>query len=243
MSTVLVTYGTTEGQAGKIAGVIAEVSHDRGHKADVVDVKADQVASFSGALLYTQYGFLKRHLMKRISEDKPGNLGLDTSRDYVSTEWDGVKRFAEHLVDDPGRSAVADSAHGCAGVEGVGLRRVGGSRRRPAPLSRPAGRRRSSRTTTGGRKAPGLSATRRLFCDAILSFRSGSSGCTLRLHESLTLPSAWPARSIWPLTAVSRPDKARGGRAPMMRAPEGHAGPGSRRPKPGVDMAHILSNY
>ena len=53
---------------------------------------------FGGALLYTQYGFLKRHLMKKIAGDKPGNLGTDTSRDYVYTEWDGVKRFAEDFL-------------------------------------------------------------------------------------------------------------------------------------------------
>jgi menaquinone-dependent protoporphyrinogen oxidase len=58
------------------------------------------VALFGGALLYTQYGFLKRHLMKKIAGDKPGELGTDTSRDYVYTEWDGVKRFAEDFLDD-----------------------------------------------------------------------------------------------------------------------------------------------
>ena len=55
---------------------------------------------FSGALLYTQYGFLKRRLMKRIAGDKPGDLGTDVSRDYVYTEWDGVTRFAEDFLDE-----------------------------------------------------------------------------------------------------------------------------------------------
>ena len=58
--------------------------------------RPSMVALFSGALLYTQYGFLKRHMMKRIARGKPGDLGTDTSRDYVYTEWDGVKRFAEN---------------------------------------------------------------------------------------------------------------------------------------------------
>lgn len=57
----------------------------------------DKVAFFGGALLYTQYGFIKRHMMKKIVQDKPGDLGLDLSRDYVYTEWDAVKRFAEHF--------------------------------------------------------------------------------------------------------------------------------------------------
>lgn len=57
-----------------------------------------QVALFGGALTYTHYGFLKRRLMKKIAGDKPGNLGTDTSRDYVYTEWDGVRRFAEAFI-------------------------------------------------------------------------------------------------------------------------------------------------
>ncbi|MCX2749590.1 protoporphyrinogen oxidase [Arthrobacter sp. MI7-26] len=57
-----------------------------------------KVALFGGALAYTQYGFIKRHLMKRIAGSKPGNLGTDMSRDYVYTEWDGVKRFAEDFA-------------------------------------------------------------------------------------------------------------------------------------------------
>ena len=58
-----------------------------------------RVALFGGALLYTQYGFLKRHMMKKIASDKPGDLGTDVSRDYVYTEWDGVKRFAEDFLE------------------------------------------------------------------------------------------------------------------------------------------------
>jgi menaquinone-dependent protoporphyrinogen oxidase len=56
-----------------------------------------QVGLFSGALLYTQYGFIKRLMMKKIASDK-GSLDTDTSRDYVYTEWDGVKRFAEDFL-------------------------------------------------------------------------------------------------------------------------------------------------
>ena len=60
----------------------------------------DRVALFGGALLYTEYGFIKRHMMKKIARDKPGNLGTDITRDYVYTEWDGVRRFAEHFASD-----------------------------------------------------------------------------------------------------------------------------------------------
>ncbi|GAB3448303.1 hypothetical protein GCM10027517_33240 [Phycicoccus ginsengisoli] len=172
MSTVLIAYGTTEGQTAKISEVIADVVRDRGHDVELTDVRRldgldpgayggvvigasihmgkhdrhvvefvqanrdglnqvasaffsvslaahgdldeahgyveqfeeetgwrpDQVALFGGALLYTQYGFVKRHVMRKIAADKPGQLGVDVSRDYVYTEWDAVKRFAEDFV-------------------------------------------------------------------------------------------------------------------------------------------------
>lgn len=56
------------------------------------------VAMFGGALLYAQYGFLKRRLMRKIVRDK-GGKDLDLTRDYVYTEWDGVKKFAEDFLD------------------------------------------------------------------------------------------------------------------------------------------------
>lgn len=65
------------------------------------------VARFSGALLYTQYGFVKRHVMKKIAGDKPGGLDTDTSRDYVYTEWDGVKRFTEDFLEAVGSGQTA----------------------------------------------------------------------------------------------------------------------------------------
>jgi menaquinone-dependent protoporphyrinogen oxidase len=58
---------------------------------------ARQVGMFSGALQYTHYNFLKRQLMKKIAKDK-GSPDLDTSRDYIYTEWDGVKHFTEEFL-------------------------------------------------------------------------------------------------------------------------------------------------
>ncbi|MDZ4091291.1 MAG: flavodoxin domain-containing protein [Arthrobacter sp.] len=55
------------------------------------------VGLFAGALLYTHYNFLKRQLMKKITKDK-GSPDLDTTRDYVYTEWDGVQRFTEDFL-------------------------------------------------------------------------------------------------------------------------------------------------
>ena len=56
-----------------------------------------QVGLFSGAIPYTQYGFIKRLIMKRIAGSQ-GSTDTDTSRDYVYTEWDGVKQFAEDFL-------------------------------------------------------------------------------------------------------------------------------------------------
>lgn len=68
-----------------------------------------EVALFSGALLYTHYGFVKRHMMKRIAAAKPGDLGTDVSRDYVYTEWDGVRRFVEAFLAELGAAPTGAS--------------------------------------------------------------------------------------------------------------------------------------
>jgi menaquinone-dependent protoporphyrinogen oxidase len=81
------------GDTAEAEGYVGQFEQDTGWQ-------PDNVALFGGALLYTQYGFVKRHMMKKIARDKPGNLGVDFSRDYVYTEWDGVKRFAEHFATD-----------------------------------------------------------------------------------------------------------------------------------------------
>jgi menaquinone-dependent protoporphyrinogen oxidase len=54
------------------------------------------VATLGGALRYTQYGFLKRFLMKQISRRHNGPT--DTSRDYEFTDWQRVDRFVERVL-------------------------------------------------------------------------------------------------------------------------------------------------
>jgi menaquinone-dependent protoporphyrinogen oxidase len=172
MAKILIAYGTTEGQTGRIADSIADAIRDQGHDAQAVDLKRTkdltlngydavivggsihmgkheehvrdfvqsnrvtlerlpsaffsvslaahgdlenarayvenfgqetgwhptQVGLFSGALLYRQYGIVKRLMMKKIVRDKPGGLSTDTSRDHEYTDWDEVKRFAEDFV-------------------------------------------------------------------------------------------------------------------------------------------------
>lgn len=54
-----------------------------------------ETASFAGALRYTQYSWLKRMLMRYISDKEGGDT--DTSRDFEYTDWDAVTRFAEQF--------------------------------------------------------------------------------------------------------------------------------------------------
>ncbi len=58
-------------------------------------------ATFAGALVYSHYGFLKRHVMKRIARST-GSGDTDTARDYEYTDWDGVRRFTEDFLDGVG---------------------------------------------------------------------------------------------------------------------------------------------
>ncbi|MFB6082443.1 MAG: flavodoxin domain-containing protein [Halanaeroarchaeum sp.] len=51
----------------------------------------DRIATFGGALRYSEYGFLERLMMKRIAKDASGDT--DTSRDYEYTDWDEVAAF------------------------------------------------------------------------------------------------------------------------------------------------------
>ena len=55
-----------------------------------------KIGSFSGALLYTQYGFFKRYLMKMMAKKNGGDT--DTSRDYVYTDWNGVEQFMDEFL-------------------------------------------------------------------------------------------------------------------------------------------------
>jgi menaquinone-dependent protoporphyrinogen oxidase len=55
----------------------------------------DVVGLFAGAVLYTQYGWFKRHVMRAIVKSEGGDL--DMSRDYEYTDWTAVERFAEDI--------------------------------------------------------------------------------------------------------------------------------------------------
>jgi menaquinone-dependent protoporphyrinogen oxidase len=57
----------------------------------------DVVGMFAGALLYTRYGWFKRHLMRTIVRREGGDT--DTSRDYEYTDWDAVEHFARDVAE------------------------------------------------------------------------------------------------------------------------------------------------
>jgi menaquinone-dependent protoporphyrinogen oxidase len=59
--------------------------------------RPSMIGRFAGALLYTKYGFFKRWMMKRIARSKE-SPDLDTSRDYVYTDWHSVKHFADEFL-------------------------------------------------------------------------------------------------------------------------------------------------
>lgn len=175
MTSILVAYGTGEGQTAKIADRIVDELRDHGHTADAVDVTElesgvavddydavlvgasihggkhqsavrtfvsthrdalatqptgffqvcltaispdeekraaaaqyvdefvdatgwhpDRIAIFGGALRYSEYGFLKRVVLKRIAKDITGDT--DTTRDYEYTDWDEVEQFTEEFA-------------------------------------------------------------------------------------------------------------------------------------------------
>lgn len=51
------------------------------------------IKAVAGALLYTKYHWLKRWLTKRLVAKTGGDT--DTRRDYIYTDWDDLRRFAD----------------------------------------------------------------------------------------------------------------------------------------------------
>jgi menaquinone-dependent protoporphyrinogen oxidase len=68
----------------------------------------DTVGIFAGAFRFTQYGFFKRRLLKRIAADATGDT--DTSRDFEYTDWDDVTAFAEAFAALVAGGTTADTA-------------------------------------------------------------------------------------------------------------------------------------
>ena len=54
------------------------------------------IATFAGAVKYTQYGFITRKIMQLISKKEGGST--DTSQDHEYTDWDAVTKFTEQFL-------------------------------------------------------------------------------------------------------------------------------------------------
>lgn len=54
------------------------------------------VVSLAGRLAYTQYGFLKRWIVRAIARHEGGST--DTTRDFEYTDWAAVGQFADRIV-------------------------------------------------------------------------------------------------------------------------------------------------
>jgi menaquinone-dependent protoporphyrinogen oxidase len=52
-----------------------------------------RIKPVAGALLYTQYSWMKRTLMRLISEKEGGDV--DTTKDYVYTDWADLRATVE----------------------------------------------------------------------------------------------------------------------------------------------------
>ena len=58
--------------------------------------RATQVKEVAGALKYTQYGWLKKRVLRYIAGKAGGST--DTSRDHEYTDWNDLRAFAESLL-------------------------------------------------------------------------------------------------------------------------------------------------
>jgi menaquinone-dependent protoporphyrinogen oxidase len=56
----------------------------------------DETSLVAGALLYTQYDYMKRLLMRLISQSY--GRETDTSKDYVFTDWEALRAFVSGFV-------------------------------------------------------------------------------------------------------------------------------------------------
>jgi menaquinone-dependent protoporphyrinogen oxidase len=68
----------------------------------------DRVVCFAGRLAYTQYGFLKRFVLKQIARKE--GAPTDTSRDYEFTNWNDVDRLADEVNTSLQRQSAGSSA-------------------------------------------------------------------------------------------------------------------------------------
>ena len=90
-------YTVSLSMAGKDEAAKQEIRRITARFPAVLGWKPSQTATFAGALPYTKYGFILRYIMKRITAAAGGDT--DTSKDYVYTDWNEVRRFAWEIGD------------------------------------------------------------------------------------------------------------------------------------------------
>lgn len=85
--------------------VLSKVHDGRAQSMAIVDKflaetgwRPRRIELVAGALLYTQYNFLVRFVMRQLTKAEGGDT--DTSRDYEYTDWAAVDRFAVEFVED-----------------------------------------------------------------------------------------------------------------------------------------------
>jgi menaquinone-dependent protoporphyrinogen oxidase len=65
----------------------------------------DTIEIFAGALMFSRYGFLRRHALIRIARKELGSI--DPSRDHIYTDWEQVERFAVSFLGTAAQNAAA----------------------------------------------------------------------------------------------------------------------------------------
>ncbi|MXV61277.1 protoporphyrinogen oxidase [Natronorubrum sp. JWXQ-INN-674] len=66
---------------------------------EATDWHPDRIGLFGGALRYTEYGFLKRLVMKQIAKRKVTEMpDADSAGDIEFTDWDEVEAFAADVA-------------------------------------------------------------------------------------------------------------------------------------------------
>ena len=85
----LTSANPDEAHTATAHGLVQELLDETGFAPDIV-------AMFAGALVYTQYGWLKGRVIRAIVKREDGDT--DMSRDYEYTDWDAVDAFGTDLV-------------------------------------------------------------------------------------------------------------------------------------------------
>jgi len=89
-----------------VSSSLTAVIHDEKHMKDAQDcidtftkqtgLRPTVATPVAGALQYTKYDWMKRMLMKKISQKEGGDT--DTTRDFEYTDWDALKKFVEGFL-------------------------------------------------------------------------------------------------------------------------------------------------